>query len=73
MKTRLWDNNISVVLLGKVVESCTLDDTPPHSLKDSIVSAKVKTMEGRGIEVRFLTRSISGVKGCVGAQGWGLG
>jgi hypothetical protein len=33
----------------------------------------VKTMEGRGIEVRFLTRSISGVKGCVGAQGWGLG
>ncbi len=29
MKTGLWENNIRVVLLGKVVESRTLDDESP--------------------------------------------
>jgi hypothetical protein len=37
-------------------------DIPPHSLKDSNESWKVKTMEG--IEVRSLACNISGVKAC---------
>jgi hypothetical protein len=40
---------------------------------DSTVSPKVKTIEGEGIEVCFLTRSTSGVKGRVEASGWGIG
>jgi len=50
----------------------TYFDTPPHSLKDSNVSSKMKTMEGRGVGVCFLTRNISGVEGHVRALRWGL-
>jgi hypothetical protein len=49
-----------------------MDDPPPHSLKDSNVSLKLKTME-KEVEVRSLACSISGVKGHFGAPGWGLG
>ncbi len=48
-------------------------DAPPHSLKDSNASPKMKTMEEGGVGVRSLVCSISGVKGCVGTSGWGLG
>jgi hypothetical protein len=51
----------------------TEDDAPPHSLKDSSLSAKVKTMEEKGIGVCSLTRNTLGVEGRVGAPGWGLG
>jgi hypothetical protein len=47
------------------------DDTPPHSLKNSNTSPKVEIIEGVG--VGSLARSISGVKGCAGVPGWGLG
>ncbi len=47
--------------------------TPPSSLIDSTASPKVKTTEGQGVGVRFLVRSISGVKGRARALGWGLG
>jgi hypothetical protein len=40
---------------------------------DSIASPKVKTMEGKEVGARSLIRSTSGVEGCVGASGWGLG
>jgi len=40
---------------------------------DSNVNPKVKTTKGEGIGVRSLARNISGVEGCVGALGWGLG
>ncbi len=46
--------------------------TPPHSLKDSNVSSKVKTMEGGGVGVCSLARNTSGVEGHVGASRWGL-
>ncbi len=46
-------------------------DTPPHSLKDSNVSLKVKTMEG--IRVCSLARNTSGVEGHARTLGWGLG
>ncbi len=72
MKTGLWENNISVVLLGKVIKFRTLDDAPPNSLIDSIVSPKVKTTEGKRVGVHFLIRCTSGVKRCAGALGWGL-
>jgi hypothetical protein len=35
-------------------------------------SLKVKTMEGKEVNMRFLARNISGVEGHVGALGWGL-
>ncbi len=44
---------------------------PPHSLKDSNVSLKMKTTK-EGIEVRSLAYNILKVEGCVGAPGWGL-
>jgi len=40
---------------------------------DSIVSPKVKTMEGEGVGARSLVHSILGVEGCARALGWGLG
>jgi hypothetical protein len=40
-------------------------------LIDLNASPKMKTLKGNG--VRSFTRSISGVEGCVGPQGWGLG
>jgi len=39
---------------------------------DSITSPKVKTMKGKGIGVRSMARSTSGVEGHVGVPGWGL-
>jgi hypothetical protein len=48
-------------------------NTPPHSLKDSNVSLKVKTMKEKKVGVYSLACSTSGVKGYVGALGWGLG
>jgi hypothetical protein len=47
-------------------------DAPPHSLKDSNASLKMKTME-EGIGVHSLTHNTSGVKGRAGASRWGLG
>ncbi len=44
-----------------------------HDLINSTASPKVKTTKGEGIGVRSLTHSISKVKGCAGALGWGLG
>ncbi len=37
------------------------------------MSLKVKTTKGEGVGARSLVRSTSGVEGCVGAPGWGLG
>jgi hypothetical protein len=48
-------------------------DAPPSSLMDSLhLSPKVKTTEG-GVGACSLVRSTSGVEGCVGAPGLGLG
>jgi len=33
----------------------------------------VKTTKEKGMGIRSLTCNISGVEGCVGALGWGLG
>jgi hypothetical protein len=44
---------------------------PPHSLKYSNASLKMKTMEGVG--VHSLACNILGVEGHVGAPRWGLG
>ncbi len=40
---------------------------------DSISSPKVETTKGEGVGAHSLGCSISGVKGHVGAPGWGLG
>jgi hypothetical protein len=47
-------------------------DAPPHSLKDSNESLKMKIMEEEWVRVCSLTHNILGVKGRVGAPGWGL-
>jgi hypothetical protein len=47
-------------------------DAPPHSLKDSNVSLKVKITEKKGVGVCSLTHSTSGVTRCARAVGWGL-
>jgi hypothetical protein len=47
-------------------------DAPSNSWINSIVSPKVKTLEGQGVGARSLVRSTSRVKGRVGAPGWGL-
>jgi len=49
-----------------------IDDAPPHSVIDSNVSLKVKIMK-EGIVVCSLIHNMSGVRGHVGASGWGLG
>ncbi len=49
---------------------CMIFDSPPHSLKDSNASLKVKTMEG--VKVCSLTCNILGVEGYVIAPRWGL-
>jgi hypothetical protein len=51
----------SIILIG----------APPHSLKDSNVNLKMKTME-EGVGACFLTRSTLGVEGRAGDLGWGL-
>ncbi len=48
-------------------------DAPLSSLIDSTMSPKVKTTKGEGVGAHSLVRSTSGVEGCVGASGWGLG
>jgi hypothetical protein len=40
---------------------------------DSIANPKVKTTEGEGVRVRFLSCNTLGVEGHVGIAGWGLG
>ncbi len=47
-----------------------LGDAPPSSLMDSIVSPKMKTMEGEGVDARSLAHSTSRVEGRVGTPGW---
>ncbi len=61
-------------MLRKEEELCLRKrtDAPPHSLKDSNASPKMKTTEKK-VRVRSLTRSILGVEGCARALGWGLG
>jgi hypothetical protein len=49
---------------------CLQGDAPPSSLMDSTASPKVKTIEGEGIGVRSLARSILGVEGHARAPGW---
>jgi len=48
-------------------------DAPPHSLKGSNVNWKVKTTKEEGVGVCSLAYDTLGVKGCVGAPGWGFG
>jgi hypothetical protein len=48
-------------------------NAPPHSLKDSNASPKVKIMEEKKVSVRFLTCSISKVKRHARILKWGLG
>jgi hypothetical protein len=47
-------------------------DAPPSSL-DSTTSLKMKITKGKGVGVRSLACSTSGVEGCARALGWGLG
>jgi len=48
-------------------------DAPSSSLMDSIMSPKVRTMEGEGIGPCSLACNASGVKGRVEIPRWGLG
>jgi len=51
----------------------TLGDVPSHSLKDSCVNPKMKTMKEEKIGLCSLARNTLGVEGRVGTPGWGLG
>jgi hypothetical protein len=48
-------------------------DGPPHSLKDSNVSSKVKTTKEKRIEEQSLAYNTLGAEGRVGIMGCGLG
>ncbi len=48
----------------------SITNTPPSSLMDSTTSPKVKTTEGKGIQVRSLAYSTSGEEGHVRTLGW---
>jgi hypothetical protein len=48
-------------------------DAPPSSLKDSVASPKVKTMEAEGVGARSLIYNTLGVEGRAGTSRWGLG
>jgi hypothetical protein len=50
-----------------------LGDTPSSSLMDSIMSPKVKTVEGEAVGTHSLARSTSRVEGRAGTSRWGLG
>jgi len=73
---KLIDGNVrgmKIYLLSSIIamrSSTGLDDAPPSSLMDSIVSPKVKTTKGKGVGVRSLVHSTSGVEGGAGAPGW---
>jgi hypothetical protein len=45
----------------------------PKLLDGLVVSPKVKTSKGKGVGAHSLACNTSGVEGCVGASGWGLG
>jgi hypothetical protein len=47
-------------------------DAPPNSLINSILSLKVKTMEGEGAKIHSLMHSTSRVEGHVEALGCGV-
>jgi hypothetical protein len=47
-------------------------DAPPHSLKNSNASPKMKTTKEKGIGVHFLMHNISKVEGYARALKWGL-
>jgi len=51
----------------KLIEN--IADTPPNSLMDSIVSPKMKTMEGERVGAYSLVRSTLGVEGHAGVLG----
>jgi len=53
-------------------KSLSSNDTPPNSWIDLIVNPKLKTTKGQGVGAHSLVRNTLGVKGCVGALGWGL-
>jgi len=55
-----------------VTKSWSYIDAPPHSLKDSNASSKVKTMKEKKIGVCFLARNTLKIEGRVGALRWGL-
>jgi len=50
-----------------------LGDTPSSSLMDSIMSPKVKTVEGEAVGTHSLARNTSRVEGRAGTSRWGLG
>ncbi len=67
--TSILDFNLEVPELA----TCSwikIFDAPPTSLMDSIVSPKVKAMEGKGVGVCSFVRNPLGVKGRAGALGW---
>jgi hypothetical protein len=61
-------------MLKKEEELCLRRKTyaPPHSLKDSNASPKMKTTK-EIVGVHSLVCNISKVEGCARALGWGLG
>ncbi len=59
--------------LGGTTLDLTYFDAPPSSLMDSIVSPKVKIVEGEGVGARSQACNTLGVEGRAGIQKWGLG
>jgi hypothetical protein len=71
-KGKVSNNNLHGKKCSQIVtqmSGCNID-APPNSLMDSIVSLKVKTLEGEGVGMRSLVCSILRVKRCAGALGW---
>jgi hypothetical protein len=56
--------------LEKCAWRSSQSDAPPSSLMDSIVSPKMKTLEGEGVGAHSLSCNALGVEGCVQAPKW---
>ncbi len=68
-----WNKNLDLLFLTfKIIIYCVAPWHTPNSLIDSIVSPKIKTMEGYWIGICFLACNTLGVKGHAEVPGWGL-
>jgi hypothetical protein len=62
--------NSCTIIVRIIIIIVGINDAPPSPLMDSTESPNVKTTKGKGVGVRSLVRSTSGVEGCARVLGW---
>jgi hypothetical protein len=72
----IFKNANSLQLFNSTIKICGFSYSkhclthPTNFLMDSTMSPKVKITEGKKVEVCYLVRNTSRVKGCAGVPGW---